>query len=58
MNAARQLGGSAGIAMLVVYIQQHIGFHLLDILTNLITLPAVLLLRRPKEVVHVEAVMD
>jgi len=31
---------------------------LVILLVNVITLPAVLLLRRPKETVHVEAVMD
>ena len=31
---------------------------LMILIVNLVTLPAVMLLRRPKEAVHVEAVME
>ena len=119
LSLSRQLGGSFGIALLATFVQQHIQFHrvgllshytlsnglftqrlqgltgalaahgmsgvdaraaalhLLDLalmrqamtmsyndaflvmlIVNLVTLPAVLLLRRPKAAVHVEAVME
>ena len=119
LSLSRQLGGSFGIALLATFVQQHIQFHrvgllshyalsnvlfaqrlqgltgalvthgmsradaapaalgllesglmrqamtmsyndafLVMLIVNLITLPAVLLLRRPKASVHVEAVME
>ncbi len=119
LSLSRQLGGSFGIALLATYVQQHIQFHrvgllsdytasnpvfaerlqglaagltargigraeaplaalhlleqglmrqamtmsyndafLLMLIVNLVTLPAILLLRRPKEAAPVEAVME